>query len=617
MQVFQARSRTSGGIAVVPDVLSMYPTPPQGEVTLEEFEECAYDRLKVLRFLDDQIGRGESSKAYALKLKNILKTTDLEKNAQKDNVSHFIMRLAYCRNTDLRKQFLKLETALFRFRLDNAGDLARDRFAKSEKQAIKQVDRETLNQLRQERKLPSTGDKSSEEYYEVPFEEVLRLVQTRQVFLSGGQAFVPYSQLSEILASRFRVLLSRELAITYRATHNQRKDPRVEPMLAGLVTQYLGPSIKERADGSVTPAQIPMLSKRSFPLCMQNSYDHLRSDHHLKHGGRMHFQLFLKAIGLNLEDALNFWRSSFHPRTPAPKFDKQYAYTIRHNYGKVGKQVNYSPYSCLKIINHIPTGGDHCGCPFKLFGPDQLSAKLRHSGVSEQGIAEISEKAKGGNFQPACALYYHYMHPRSDKDSISIQHPNGYFEESTIYHKELNAPMATAGPGGKAMNQVSGPGSKAMNLGSGARYSGSGPNARVAPRFQMKNPVRTNQESKNPGSVKHVPQPRQNPGSGNSSPVTNIGSKKISLLPADKTQDSSAKKTSSEPKDKTPDSSANKPDSESTDKTQDSSAKKSDSPPEVSDVAMSSGDSPTEILPKSKSISDEIPKDADAMDTAA
>lgn len=38
-----------------------------------------------------------------------------------------------------------------------------------------------------------------------------------------------------------------------------------------------------------------------------------------------------------------------------------YVVSCRHNYGKVGNGVNYSPYSCLKIINHIPTAGDHCG----------------------------------------------------------------------------------------------------------------------------------------------------------------------------------------------------------------------------------------------------------------
>jgi hypothetical protein len=36
-----------------------------------------------------------------------------QKFRQNDNISHFICRLAYCRNEDLRKWFLAQETRLF------------------------------------------------------------------------------------------------------------------------------------------------------------------------------------------------------------------------------------------------------------------------------------------------------------------------------------------------------------------------------------------------------------------------------------------------------------------------------------------------------------------------
>ena len=41
----------------------------------------------------------------------------------------------------------------------------------------------------------------------------------------------------------------------------------------------------------------------------------------------------LQAVGLPLEEALVFWRTEFAPRVPADKFEKEYAYNIRHNYG--------------------------------------------------------------------------------------------------------------------------------------------------------------------------------------------------------------------------------------------------------------------------------------------
>lgn len=53
------------------------------------------------------------------------------------------------------------------------------------------------------------------------------------------------------------------------------------------------------------------LSGKSFPLCMRQLHQSLRENHHLRHGGRMQYGLFLKGIGLSLEQALQFWRSEF------------------------------------------------------------------------------------------------------------------------------------------------------------------------------------------------------------------------------------------------------------------------------------------------------------------
>lgn len=67
------------------------------------------------------------------------------------------------------------------------------------------------------------------------------------------------------------------------------------------------------------------------------------------------------------------------------KFDKSYSYNIRYNYGKAGKQVDFSPYSCYKIIMNNVGPGEHHGCPFKHWDPPILKQKLTEYGVSLEG----------------------------------------------------------------------------------------------------------------------------------------------------------------------------------------------------------------------------------------
>lgn len=65
------------------------------------------------------------------------------------------------------------------------------------------------------------------------------------------------------------------------------------------------------------------LSKESFPPCMRHLHESLRRDHHLKHFARLQYGLFLKNIGLTLEQALAFWRAEFTKKMDVDKVQRR------------------------------------------------------------------------------------------------------------------------------------------------------------------------------------------------------------------------------------------------------------------------------------------------------
>ncbi|EFB21375.1 hypothetical protein PANDA_015724, partial [Ailuropoda melanoleuca] len=183
--------------------------------------------------------------------------------------------------------------------------------------------------------------------------------------------------------------------------------------------------------GKISLDQIDSLSTKSFPPCMRQLHKALRDNHHLRHGGRMQYGLFLKGIGLTLEQALQFWKQEFiRGKMDPDKFDKGYSYNIRHSFGKEGKRTDYTPFSCLKIIlTNPPSQGDYHGCPFRHSDPELLKQKLQSYKISPGGIHQILDLVKGSHYQVACQKYFEMIH-NVDDCGFSLSHPNQFFFES-------------------------------------------------------------------------------------------------------------------------------------------------------------------------------------------
>uniref|UniRef100_A0A8D8PA49 DNA primase large subunit n=1 Tax=Culex pipiens TaxID=7175 RepID=A0A8D8PA49_CULPI len=444
--------------------VALYLLPPMVDLAIEDFETLALERLKVLRILEQataknvKIGSDEGResilnemnhaelKAYA-RLCSGNRNTDLDMEARRrDYVSHFILRFAYCRSEELRRWFVTREMELFRLKFSGLSSqdvadfiedfdmdytpLTADERAEVKEGLYDSTGYQTVSQI------------DTMDFYKVPFTDVLDLVRGQRCYLKEGYAYVSAGDFVSVIGNKHQELLEEGLQAHLRLLPELENDERFASLLKGLHTSYTGKDYTIAKNGEVPIESLDQLSKKSFPLCMRMCHDTLRSTHHHRHGGRMQYGLFLKGIGVTLEDSLRFWREEFTRGTVAlDKFEKDYAYNIRHNYGKEGSRVNYTPYSCMKIIMSSVGPTDTHGCPFKIWDPSVLQTKLGSYGLGAAHAEEIAGFVSKGHYQVACSKYFEVSHGLPLEEGIN--HPNQYFELSQI---KMGARAAPAKP---------------------------------------------------------------------------------------------------------------------------------------------------------------------------
>ncbi|VVA19985.1 PREDICTED: DNA primase [Prunus dulcis] len=441
---------------IVNDVVStlpLYRSAPALEVRLEEFELFALDRLRVLKGISDALSRGrkpEEMEKLAIDLwKTNMRHPQASEVINKDIISHFVLRLVYCRTEDLRKWFLSMETALFRYRFKREKQEAQRALMAEFDLPYKAVSSSEFESVKEKlvlvsRSLGQSSPTADDIFFKVPFEEVPELVAGRRVFISKGHAYIAMSQVVSLVATQFRSHLSRALILTNRkwtTTIAEQEKDRLTPIVEALSSSYLGPDYSQPKEfAQISLKDIDDVAKSSFPLCMRHLFEKLREDHHLKHGGRMQLGLFLKGVGLKLDDALAFWKAEFSRKVGAERFDKEYSYGIRHNYGREGKRTDYTPYSCQKIISSTPGVGDHHGCPYRNFSEENLRAALNKMGVTGRAVGDVMDKVRNRHYQLACTLTFEAVHGSSC--DAGINHPNQYFSDSQKIMQSKNQSAA-------------------------------------------------------------------------------------------------------------------------------------------------------------------------------
>lgn len=117
-----AHIETENLTALYPHNVMLYHLPPTQDITLQTFEEYAIERVNLLRIFEQATSKNlrvmsedwkneikeemkqAGMKSYLRLLDGHAGTFDNDLQARRrDYISHFILRLAYCRSNDLRR----------------------------------------------------------------------------------------------------------------------------------------------------------------------------------------------------------------------------------------------------------------------------------------------------------------------------------------------------------------------------------------------------------------------------------------------------------------------------------------------------------------------------------
>ncbi|KAL8714944.1 MAG: hypothetical protein Q9220_001457 [cf. Caloplaca sp. 1 TL-2023] len=457
-----------------PHRLNTYHIPPTAEIRLEDFEQWAIDRLRVLTELEACSFRNKTPTETADHIKPLLdKWLRLDSNSssaqgpqdprlqdqrRKDHYSHFILRLAFSSTEDLRRRFARVEGALFRLRFQTENTRERQDFVTGLSLSWQAVAAPEKRLLAADLLAATPNLKKSDiddnGWFKVDFDAVPELVEARRVLVRDGQAFVPSREQMSFVLADFHNGLEKGLELTARAIPRLDEDDRLTPILDHLSKNFATPdSTLTDADATVPGAPINASSidplSTHFPLCMRNLHMTLRKTNHLKHFGRLQYTLFLKGLGLTMEDCLIFWRHSFKLITD-DTFNKEYRYNIRHAYGDVGGDAirrgrGYSPFSCQKILTeHPPGSGESHGCPYRHFSVDNLINLLQATGVTDRTLLQgVKEDVDKNRYHIACNQVFEWAHKNEIRqvkengtwraaDLDTIVHPNTYFKRSYL-----------------------------------------------------------------------------------------------------------------------------------------------------------------------------------------
>jgi len=185
-------------------------------------------------------------------------------------------------------------------------------------------------------------------FYFVDFEDASRLVGLRAVRVHMGTAYVEDWQLAVLLRSAYKDALATFVRACRKRFHELGRcnTNYFFPQYATIVSimhlmQFVVcPIVSRNGDLSVSTENIRQVIAEFAPLCIVKLVHKLREEHHLVDKERVTLRLWLRAIKVKVEVAVEWWQQYVKP-------DEDVRYPITQAYAK-----QYQCVGCDKICSH-------------------------------------------------------------------------------------------------------------------------------------------------------------------------------------------------------------------------------------------------------------------------
>jgi DNA primase large subunit len=376
-----------------------------------------------------------------------------------DNLAHLCCRLVFCQSTQWREWFIRNEELIFRARVkklidSNAG--YRRQLFEAVDLPVQDVPEGFLTPVQTKwlterhsiaRATGAAGaPTAARQFCLVPLSHAGKAVWARSCICVKGRAVVPLESVVEAYFAEFRRVVARGLNDAHFIRQRILGGTSTDAASGGSLTNTMAmldaffarfivdptDQAKPVSAGAVTAQDIPRLAEVHFPLCMKRTDDHLRKERHLKHHGRWAFGLFLKGIGLSMEESLSLFGSLLTLKASKDFLKSSYAYNIRHAFGKEGKRTSYTSLTCASIVAQPPNVDrfDCHGCPYRFKDEGQLRGLLAQPRKAPDGstvprlnpsdIEDIVQDAKDMHYTRACFKQFVASHKgaKIQRDSL-------------------------------------------------------------------------------------------------------------------------------------------------------------------------------------------------------